>query len=169
MLKFINVIDLSGTQVFRDLLHSKEMGPNELFFFNTLEVCAVHNHKVCCCRLPKSFQVRLKGNGRSSQARSPHLDSRISCSPQLYREGLRSSNWLWSCHAGSFLVINSNIKFFIEASVQLTQDVYMIIDKNRNIIKVEKVKIQRDSLSKMSPLARKTAEKTLMEIFSLAL
>lgn len=45
----------------------------------------------------------------------------------------------------------------------------MIINKNRNIIKVEKVKIQRDSLSKMSPLARKTAEKTLMEIFSLAL
>lgn len=45
----------------------------------------------------------------------------------------------------------------------------MIINKNRNIIKVEKVKIQRDYLSKMSPLARKTAEKTLMEIFSLAL
>lgn len=40
----------------------------------------------------------------------------------------------------------------------------MIINKNRNIIKVEKVKIQRDYLSKMSPLARKTAEKTLMEI-----
>lgn len=36
MLTFINVIYLPGTQVFRDLLHSKEMGPNELLlFFNT--------------------------------------------------------------------------------------------------------------------------------------